>query len=100
MDGKSPHSTGLCPLLGPLPKKWKGRLRFSLSYQYVKKNYKHWYIIHEKCSQTDMFFFTVLVPYIIFHSKEEDEEEEEEEEEEKEKEEEEEGIARRRDRRL
>ena len=41
-------------------------------------------------------FFTVLVPYIIFHSKEEDEEEEEEEEE-KEKEEEEEGIARRRD---
>ena len=21
MDGKSPHSTGLCPLLGPLPKR-------------------------------------------------------------------------------
>ena len=32
MDGKSTHSTGLCPLLGPLPKKpnwsfWMGRAR-------------------------------------------------------------------------
>ena len=71
--------------------------RETYQYQYVKKKLQTLVYNTWKMLSSWHVFFTVLVPYIIFHSKEEDEEEEEEEEEEKEKEE---GIARRRDRRL
>ena len=41
----------------------------------------YYYLIHDKCTQTDIKgFFIVLVPYIIGHSEEEEESEKEEEE--------------------